>query len=116
MAMAYPLRTLVLRMMVHQAARCPVHCSHGHQGLRHRHRCLCPAAAQDMKCRHLVWTGAKPQGTWGHQGVGLAPTSVNRIRQQFAATAMIRRSGGCTTTAFALTVGQDSDQPSGSSS
>jgi hypothetical protein len=64
---------------------------------------------QDRKCRHLVWTGAKPQGTWGHQGVGLAPTSINRIRQQFAAAAMIRRGGGCTTTAFALTVGQDSD-------
>jgi ribonuclease HI len=64
---------------------------------------------QDRRCRTLIWTGAKPQGTWGHQGVGLAPTAILQIRRQFAAAAMIRRSGGCTTTAFALTVGPDSD-------
>ena len=31
---------------------------------------------QSRRCRNLVWTGAKPQGTWGHQGSGLAPTTV----------------------------------------
>jgi hypothetical protein len=64
---------------------------------------------QDRKCRLLVWTGAKPQGTCGHQGVGLSPTAILQTRRQFAAAAMIRRSGGCTSTAYAMTVGQSSD-------
>jgi hypothetical protein len=33
-------------------------------------------ARQSKKCRSLIWTGAKPQGTWGLQGVGLAPHSI----------------------------------------
>ena len=28
---------------------------------------------QDRRCRRLILTGAKPQGTWGHQGAGFAP-------------------------------------------
>ena len=64
---------------------------------------------QSKRCRVMVWVGAKPQGTWGHQGIGLAPTSVRHLRQQFAGAAMIRKVGGCTTTAFAITVGLEKD-------
>ena len=64
---------------------------------------------QSKRCRVMVWVGAKPQGTWGHQGNGLAPTSVRHLRQQFAGAAMIRKVGGCTTTAFAITVGLEKD-------
>jgi hypothetical protein len=64
---------------------------------------------QNRRCRAMVWIAAKPQGTWGHQANGLAPTTVKRLRQQFAGAAMLRRTGGCTTTAFGLTVGLSKD-------
>ena len=64
---------------------------------------------QDRRCRSLVFTGAKPQGTWGHQGAGLAPSTILEIRRNFATAAMIRRPGGCTTTAFGLTLGFEAD-------
>jgi hypothetical protein len=64
---------------------------------------------QDRRCRAMVWVAAKPQGTWGHQANGLAPTTVRKLRQQFAGAAMLRRTGGCTTTAFGLTVGLSKD-------
>ena len=41
--------------------------------------------------------------------MGLAPSCIRKIRQQFAGASMIRKSGGCTTTAFALTVGLEKD-------
>ena len=64
---------------------------------------------QDRRCRAMVWIGAKPQGTWGHQGGGLAPSTVLKLRQQFAGAAMLRRPGGCTTTAYGMTVGLAAD-------
>ena len=63
----------------------------------------------DRRCRMLVWTGAKPQGTWGHQGAGLAPSAVAGIRRDFVKAAMVRKQGGCTTTALALSVGYKKD-------
>ena len=64
---------------------------------------------EDWQCRALAWTGGKPQGTWGHQAKGFPPSTVLKIRQQFSEVAMLRRSWGCTTTAFALSVGIDAD-------
>ena len=64
---------------------------------------------QDRRCRAMVWVAAKPQGTWGHQANGLAPATVRRLRQQFAGAAMLRKVGGCTTTAFGLMVGLHKD-------
>ena len=64
---------------------------------------------EDRRCRVMVWTAARPQGTWGHQGLGLAPTSVRALRASFAAAALLRKTGGCTTTAYALTVGLEKD-------
>ena len=61
------------------------------------------------QCRKMVWVGAKPQGTWGHQGQGLAPTTLTKLRQAFAKTGMLRKPGGCTTTAYAITVGAGKD-------
>ena len=63
----------------------------------------------DKRCTAMIWIGARPQGTWGHQGNGLAPTTVKRLRQQFSSAAMLRRPSGCTTSAFALNVGIEKD-------
>ena len=41
--------------------------------------------------------------------MGLAPSCIRKIRQQFATASMITKSGGCTTTAYALTVGLEKD-------
>ena len=57
----------------------------------------------------MLWIAAKSQGTWGHQANGLAPATVKRLRQQFAGVALLRKIGGCTTTAFGLTVGLHKD-------
>ena len=57
----------------------------------------------------MVWIAAKPQGTWGHQGQGLAPSTVARLRQQFGVASLIRRPGGCTTAAFRFNVGLEKD-------
>ena len=64
---------------------------------------------QDRRCRRLILTGAKPQGTWGHQGAGFAPSTLVEVRRSFAAAAMIRRPGGCATTAFGLSIGLSAD-------
>ena len=41
--------------------------------------------------------------------MGIAPSNARRVRQQFVKASMIRKSGGCATTAFALTVGLEKD-------
>jgi len=60
-------------------------------------------------CRPMVWVACKSQGTWGHQGQGMGPTMLTTLRQQFAKAAMLRKSGGCTTNAYGLTVGHGKD-------
>ena len=66
-------------------------------------------ARQDRRCKALIFTGAKPQGTWGHQAAGLAPSTILQVRRSFAAAAMIRRPGGCATTAFSLGISMEAD-------
>ena len=61
------------------------------------------------KANKLLPTGAWPQGTWGHTGMGLAPTHRNAPRGKVAAASGIQAGGKCTTTAIALTLGQDQD-------
>jgi len=65
--------------------------------------------SKNKKCRVMLWVGAKPQGTWGHQGMGLSPTTLARIRQKMAASGLIHRPGGCTTTGFGLITGHQKD-------
>ena len=45
----------------------------------------------------------------GHQGNGLPPTTILRFKQQLARAAMLQKSGGCTTTGFALIMGLEKD-------
>ena len=59
--------------------------------------------------RSMTWIGGKAQGTWGHQGNGLAPTTIQNLKQQFARAAHLHRPGGCTTTGYELIVGMDKD-------
>ena len=64
---------------------------------------------KEKKCRTMLWMGAKPQGTWGHQGMGLAPTTIQRIRQRMAVNGLIHKPGGCTTTGYAVITGTSKD-------
>ena len=64
---------------------------------------------RDKRCRSLILTGAKPQGTWGHQSCGMAPAVVQQLRQDFSQAALARKPGGCTTTTWHLIFGEDSD-------
>ena len=34
----------------------------------------------NRKAKKLVFTGAKPQRLWGHEGLGIAPSSLRRMR------------------------------------
>eukprot|EP00972_Heterocapsa_arctica_P035020 5155796-Heterocapsa_arctica.AAC.1 len=52
--------------------------------------------------RQLVYAGARPQMTWGHQAKGLSPSTLRTMKVALAKATGARSSGGCTTTAVAL--------------
>jgi hypothetical protein len=61
--------------------------------------------------KQLVSTGAWPQGRWGLEATGCAPSRLAQIRGSMAETMQIRKPGGCTTTAFALQPGGHRKDP-----
>jgi len=63
----------------------------------------------DVRARRLVKTGAWAQASWGHQVLGLPPTTVDRIRTSFAKAARPSDVGGCPITAVAVTLGVGMD-------
>ena len=66
-------------------------------------------AASDIRARKLINTGGWSQATWGHQALGLPPSSVNTLRSAFAKGARPGDAGGCPVTTVALTLGLTSD-------
>ena len=56
------------------------------------------------RARGLLQTGALPQCLWGHQSLGVAPTTLKRIRATAAAATAIGGHGRCASTALALTL------------
>ncbi len=63
----------------------------------------------EPKARALVNTGYRPQAIWGHEGQGLAPTTLRHLRSQIAGMTGCMRPGGCATTCIRLTFGADAD-------
>ena len=54
------------------------------------------------EARKLVKIAGKPQGTWGHQAQGLAPSTLRSWRASVMSSLGFRYNGGCCTVAFAL--------------
>ncbi len=63
----------------------------------------------EPKARALTNTGYRPQAIWGHEGQGLAPSTLRRLRGQIAGMSGCLRPGGCATTSIRITFGADSD-------
>jgi hypothetical protein len=61
------------------------------------------------KAKALLWTGTRPQATWGHQVMGLAPTPLKRLRGTLATSSGLLRAGGCTSSALAIHMGTHMD-------
>jgi hypothetical protein len=59
----------------------------------------------DKTARTLATTGAGPQGRWGLEATGCAPSRLQQIRGHTAEVMANRKSGGCTTVAYALQPG-----------
>ena len=55
------------------------------------------------KARRLFRTGVVPQIAWGQEAKGIAPTVVGDFRTRAGKGTRARRSGGCLTTALAIT-------------
>ena len=54
------------------------------------------------KAGKFARTGVKPQVTWGHQAMGIAPTNLKAFKAQMAVCTRARNSGGRVTSAMAL--------------
>ena len=63
----------------------------------------------NKQARRLITTGAKPQLVWGHQGKGMAPTTLKKLKSTLAVCSGLRKTGGCTTSALQLQGGEESD-------
>jgi hypothetical protein len=63
----------------------------------------------EPKARALVNTGYRPQAIWGHEGQGLAPSTLRLLRSQIAGMTGCMRPGGCATTCIRLTFGAEAD-------
>ena len=63
----------------------------------------------DKKARALVNTSYRPQAIWGHEGQGLAPSTLRQLRGTIANMTGCKRPGGCSTTSIRMSFGMDSD-------
>ena len=59
--------------------------------------------------RKLSTTGAVPQAVWGLGAVGLAPSTVKRLRTELAISTGISAAGRCPVTAVAVAFGEEAD-------
>ena len=63
----------------------------------------------NKKAALLARTGAKPQMVWGHQGKGMPPTTIRKLKATLAVCSGLRKSGGCTSTSLQLQGGEAAD-------
>ena len=66
-------------------------------------------ARKKREAAKLIWTGAKPQATWGHQIKGMAPSTVRTLRGKWAQASGERKGGGCTTVTYEIAIGRERD-------
>ena len=70
---------------------------------------ISPLAKTLRRSRVLIHTGAIPQATWGSAAVGIAPTTLAKVRRHIGIASGITSTGRCLTTAIALSVGPARD-------
>ena len=70
---------------------------------------IAPLAKSLRAARRLIATGALPQCLWGSSSIGLAPSSVKRLRTAAAGACGIGGRGRCATTALAISLGPHKD-------
>ncbi len=63
----------------------------------------------DREARTLVNTGFKPTATWGIEGPGMAPTSLQKLKTLVAGMSSAKYLRGCATVAIRLGLGEASD-------